>query len=71
MTWDAASLGIRANEVVRALRDGEPSIGTRNEGPALVVGVWMMRQGDDKVVAKRLRQVLEAPARAKTAAARG
>jgi L-seryl-tRNA(Ser) seleniumtransferase len=69
VTWDAASLGIRANEVVRALRDGEPSIGTRNEGPALVVGVWMMSKGEDKIVAKRLRQVLEAPARAKTAAA--
>ncbi|MGB2716228.1 MAG: aminotransferase class V-fold PLP-dependent enzyme [Vicinamibacterales bacterium] len=68
VTWDATTLGIRPNEVVRALRDGEPSIGTRSEGPALVIGVWMMRQGEDKVVAKRLRQVLEAPGRAKTAA---
>jgi L-seryl-tRNA(Ser) seleniumtransferase len=70
VTWDAAALGIRANEVVRALRDGDPSIGTRNEGPALVIGVWMMRQGEDKVVAKRLRQALESPAKAKTAASR-
>ena len=70
VTWDATTLGIRPNEVVRALRDGEPSIGTRSEGPALVIGVWMMRQGEDKIVAKRLRQVLEAPARAKTAAAK-
>ena len=29
------------------------------EGPALVIGVWMMRPGEDKVVARRLRQVLE------------
>ena len=71
ITWDAAALGIRANEVVRALRDGEPSIGARSEGPAIVVGVWMMRPGEDKIVGKRLRQVLEAPARAKTAASRG
>ena len=70
VTWDAAALGVRANEVVRALKDGEPSIGTRNEGPALVIGVWMMKQGEDKIVAKRLRQALEAPARAKTAASR-
>ena len=70
VTWDATTLGIRPNEVVRALRDGEPSIGTRSEGPALVIGVWMMRQGEDKIVAKRLRQVLGAPARAKTAAAK-
>jgi uncharacterized pyridoxal phosphate-dependent enzyme len=71
ITWDAAALGIRANEVVRALRDGEPSVGARSEGPAIVVGVWMMRPGEDKIVGKRLRQVLEAPARAKTAASRG
>jgi hypothetical protein len=51
---------------VRALRDGEPSIGTRNDGPALVVGVWMMRPGEERIVARRLRQVLEQPARAKT-----
>jgi len=68
VTWDPAALGIRAGEVVRALRDGEPSIGTRNEGPALVFGVWMMRPGEEKVVARRLKQVLEAPARAKTTA---
>jgi D-glucosaminate-6-phosphate ammonia-lyase len=66
ITWDAAALGIKASEVVRALRDGEPSIGTRNEGPALVVGVWMMKNGEDKVVARRLRQVLEQAKRSKT-----
>jgi L-seryl-tRNA(Ser) seleniumtransferase len=66
ITWDAAALGISAVDVVRALRDGEPSIGTRNDGPALVVGVWMMRPGEERIVARRLRQVLEQPARAKT-----
>jgi L-seryl-tRNA(Ser) seleniumtransferase len=71
VAWDAATVGISARDVVRTLQDGEPSIGTRNEGPALVIGVWMMRPGEDKVVARRLRQVLEAPARAKTAASRG
>ena len=63
-------LGIKAAEVVRVLRDGEPSIGTRNEGPALVVGVWMMRPGEEKIVARRLKQALEQPARAKTTAVR-
>ena len=41
------------------MRAGEPSIAIRAEGPSLVIGVWMMRQGEDKIVAKRLRQVLE------------
>lgn len=39
------------------MRDGEPSIAIRAEGPAVVIGVWMMRPGEDKIVAKRLRQV--------------
>ena len=50
---------LRADAVVRALRAGEPSIGTRAEGETVVVGVWMMQPGDDKIVARRLRQVLE------------
>jgi L-seryl-tRNA(Ser) seleniumtransferase len=61
ISWDAAARRITAEGVVKALRDGEPSIGTRSEGDALVVGVWMMRPGEEKIVAKRLRQVLEAP----------
>jgi L-seryl-tRNA(Ser) seleniumtransferase len=48
-----------AADVVKTLRDGEPSIGTRSEGDALVIGVWMMRPGEDKIVARRLREVLE------------
>jgi D-glucosaminate-6-phosphate ammonia-lyase len=70
ITWDAAALGITPADVVRALKDGEPSIGTRSEGPAVVVGVWMMQPGDDKVVARRLRQVLEQTGRARTTAKR-
>ena len=59
VTWDAASRGIKANVVVRALRDGEPSIATRSEGEAIVVGVWMMRPGEEKIVARRLKEALE------------
>ena len=58
VSWDA-SIGMTAADVVKALRDGEPSIGTRSEGDAVVIGVWMMRPGEDKIVARRLRQVLE------------
>ena len=58
ISWDAASANMTAASVVQALREGEPSIGTRSEGDALVVGVWMMRPGEEAVVARRLRQVL-------------
>jgi uncharacterized pyridoxal phosphate-dependent enzyme len=62
ISWDAAGRGLTPAEAVKALRDGEPSIGTRAEGTTLVVGVWMMQPGDDKVVARRLREVLESKA---------
>ncbi len=60
ISWDAAGRGITPAQVVTALRDGEPSIATRSDGRGMVVGVWMMRPGEDKIVARRLRQVLAA-----------
>jgi L-seryl-tRNA(Ser) seleniumtransferase len=59
ISWDAAAKGVTAADAVRALRDGEPSIGARAEAGSLVIGVWMMRPGEDKIVARRLRQVIE------------
>ncbi len=58
ISWDAAAKKMTAADVVRALREGEPSIGTRSERDTVVVGVWMMRPGEEKIVARRLRQVL-------------
>jgi L-seryl-tRNA(Ser) seleniumtransferase len=59
ISWDAAAKGITPTDAVNGLRAGTPSIGTRSEGDALVIGVWMMRPGEEKVVARRLREVLE------------
>jgi D-glucosaminate-6-phosphate ammonia-lyase len=58
ISWDAAAKGMTAADVVRVLRDGEPSIGTRSDGETLVIGVWMMRSNEEKIVARRLREVL-------------
>jgi L-seryl-tRNA(Ser) seleniumtransferase len=58
VTWDP-SKGLKAATVVRAMQDGEPSIAIRAEGEALVIGVWMMQAGEEKIVARRLRQELE------------
>lgn len=58
VSWDEQRLGITAQEVARLLRDGDPSIRVR-PGREVVVGVWMMRPGEHKKVAKRLREVLE------------
>src|SRR3954470_4997231 len=59
VTWDAASTPLKPAAVVRAMQDGEPSIAIRSEGESLVVGVWMMQPGEEKIVARRLRQELE------------
>jgi L-seryl-tRNA(Ser) seleniumtransferase len=60
ISWDGATEAAAA-AAVKALKDGEPSIGTRSEKETLVVGVWMMQPGEDRIVARRLRQVLEKP----------
>ena len=54
---DAAVTGITGQEVSKRLREGTPSIGVR-PGDELLVGVWMMEPGDDKIVARRLKDVL-------------
>lgn len=58
VTWDKAEKGFTPADVVKTLRDGTPSIGTRFEGDALVIGVWMMNPGEDAIVARQLRQAL-------------
>jgi L-seryl-tRNA(Ser) seleniumtransferase len=58
VTWDGSTRDAAA-AVVNAMRDGEPSIAIRNEEAALVIGVWMMRNGEEKVVARRLKEALE------------
>ncbi len=58
ITWDAAKVGITPEDAIRLLRDGTPSIRVR-PGREILVGVWMMRPGEDRIFAKRLREVLE------------
>jgi L-seryl-tRNA(Ser) seleniumtransferase len=59
ISWNGGETSLAPSAVVAALRDGEPSIAMRSEGPTLVIGVWMMRPGEEKVVARRLRAVPE------------
>jgi len=57
--WDTQRVKIGVAEVVKRLREGEPSIevvpGSRD---ALVVGVWMMEPGEERIVARRIREIL-------------
>jgi L-seryl-tRNA(Ser) seleniumtransferase len=59
VSWDQNGSGLTPAAVVRTLQDGEPSIVIRSEGEVLVIGVWMMQPGEERIVARRLRQVLE------------
>jgi len=59
--WDSAKVGVTVAEVVKKMREGEPSIEltpSSSEKNGLVVGVWMMEPGEDKIVAKRLKEIL-------------
>jgi D-glucosaminate-6-phosphate ammonia-lyase len=63
ISWDAEANGLTATDVVKALREGEPSIGALGGRRGLNIGVSMMKPGEEKFVAARLRQVLAGPSR--------
>jgi uncharacterized pyridoxal phosphate-dependent enzyme len=60
LTWDPSKIKLSYKEVAVKLREGEPSIevvpGTKD---SLEVGVWMLQPGEDKIVARRIREVLK------------
>src|SRR5262245_2069339 len=61
VSWDYDKRKLSPSQMADKLRDGEPSIevapGSRRQ---LVVGVWMMQTGDEKIVARRMREILAA-----------
>ena len=59
LTWDEQALGKKSRDVVKALREGTPSIAILGQGPGQVsVSVLMMQGEEHKIVAKRLKEVL-------------
>jgi len=63
VSWDAEEKKLTSRDVVTALREGEPSIGALGGRRGLEIAVWMMKPGEDKIVAARLREVLEGQGR--------
>jgi L-seryl-tRNA(Ser) seleniumtransferase len=59
--WDTQARRVSGPEMVKKLREGEPSIevppGSRYP---LTIGVWMMQPGDDEIVGRRIREILAA-----------
>ena len=70
--YDQTRIGIKPSDVAVALREGQPSIelnpgtgrasgaaGLRSDENTIVIGPWMMKAGEDAVVGRRLRDVLQ------------
>jgi L-seryl-tRNA(Ser) seleniumtransferase len=59
ITWDEAALNVTAADVVKRLREGEPCIEIRPGASKgrIEVAVWMLQPGEEKVVARRVREV--------------
>lgn len=71
ISYDQTRVRIEALEVMQQMRQGEPRIelnpstggppasaGLPGGSNTIVVGVWMLQSGEEKVVAKRLREML-------------
>lgn len=60
VTWDEAQLGVTRADVIRRMREGEPSILVWSAKDALDLGVITLKPGEDRIVARRLKQELQA-----------
>jgi L-seryl-tRNA(Ser) seleniumtransferase len=59
LKWDENAFGRTAQQVVDALRTGNPPIEVRRVGPGeLLVSMWMLQGDEHRIVARRLREVL-------------
>ena len=59
--WDQTKIKASYADVVKKLRDGEPSIETTpGSTDSLFMNFWMLQAGEAEIVAKRLKEVLKA-----------
>lgn len=60
VNWDQAAVGKTPKDVAKELREGNPGIEVRPRAEdELVVAVWMLEPGEDRIVGRRLSQVLK------------
>ncbi|HZT33003.1 MAG TPA: aminotransferase class V-fold PLP-dependent enzyme [Bryobacteraceae bacterium] len=58
--WDESAVRLSPRDAIRRLREGEPSIEVRSSPPDCVeLGVWMLQPGEERVVARRLGEILK------------
>jgi len=59
VTWDESKLGLKRDDVIHKMRAGEPSILVWSADNALDFGVITLKPGEDRIVARRLKQELQ------------
>lgn len=63
-TWDKTALNLSVEDVRRQLREGDPSIeiapNSSSSPEEMTVGVWMLQPGEERIVARRLREIFKA-----------
>lgn len=59
ISWDTTKIKVDCNEFRNRLRKGEPSIEMMGSKDNLVITSWMLKDGEDKIVAKRIAEELK------------
>lgn len=57
--WDEKAFRFSREDCFKALQDGDPSVVALRTPLGVTVVTWMMQPGDEKIVARRLKEVLE------------
>ena len=59
--WDQSKVKVSYTDVVKKLREGEPSIETTpGSNDSLFMNFWMLQAGEAEIVARRVKEVLKA-----------
>lgn len=58
--WDNTKVRTTPGEVRNALRNGHPSIETMGDDQTVDITTWMMIPGEERIVSKRLKEILQA-----------
>jgi L-seryl-tRNA(Ser) seleniumtransferase len=59
ISWDSGKITLTRDAFMEKLRNGDPSIAVVSGGEASInITVWMLKSGQEKVVAKRVQEVL-------------
>jgi L-seryl-tRNA(Ser) seleniumtransferase len=59
LKWDQTKIKITPDAAREALRNGHPSIETVGGSESLDMTTWMLIPGEERIVAKRIKEILQ------------